>query len=493
MKKLLLFIPCLIMALISCDDTTDTLGSSLTDVNDTMHIETAEYAVTSQSVRATNLVSRATTGYLGKIKDPETGLYIAGNYMTQFRPLMEDQFESLEDVYVEDYDPSQPKWSQVECDSCAIMLYLPKWYGDSLTQMKFTLHELSKPYEEGVPYTSDFDPLEEGYVRTEAGSIHKQLSYSLANLAYSLHDRLSDEYDNNVAITLNEPYTDRDGVTYNNYGTYIMRKYFNPATSKNFNQQYLFNHNICPGFYFQTSGGLGNMATVDGASLLVFYSVKDDTLYHALANFGATEEVLQMTNILLESDKMDELVNDNSCTYLKTPAGIFTEMTLPVDEVITKKHANDTLSTARLFIPRINNTYQSEYSLNIPQTLLLVEKDSVESFFNKQKLADYRSSYLSTYSSTYNGYSFGNISYLVSSIYRKRNASGLSNEEYAALHPNWNKVMLIPVETTYTTLSSSSELTKVTYDMSLTSTKLAKGTEDNGKITLKVIYSKFSE
>ena len=493
MKKLLLFIPCLIMALISCDDTTDTLGSSLTDVNDTMHIETAEYAVTSQSVRATNLVSRATTGYLGKIKDPETGLYIAGNYMTQFRPLMEDQFESLEDVYVEDYDPSQPKWSQVECDSCAIMLYLPKWYGDSLTQMKFTLHELSKPYEEGVPYTSDFDPLEEGYVRTEAGSIHKQLSYSLANLAYSLHDRLSDEYDNNVAITLNEPYTDRDGVTYNNYGTYIMRKYFNPATSKNFNQQYLFNHNICPGFYFQTSGGLGNMATVDGASLLVFYSVKDDTLYHALANFGATEEVLQMTNILLESDKMDELVNDNSCTYLETPAGIFTEMTLPVDEVITKKHANDTLSTARLFIPRINNTYQSEYSLNIPQTLLLVEKDSVESFFNKQKLADYRSSYLSTYSSTYNGYSFGNISYLVSSMYRKRNASGLSNEEYAALHPNWNKVMLIPVETTYTTLSSSSELTKVTYDMSLTSTKLAKGTEDNGKITLKVIYSKFSE
>ena len=78
-------------------------------------------------------------------------------------------------------------------------------------------------------------------------------------------------------------------------------------------------------------------------------------------------------------------------------------------------------------------------------------------------------------------------------MYRKRNASGLSNEEYAALHPNWNKVMLIPVETTYTTLSSSSELTKVTYDMSLTSTKLAKGTEDNGKITLKVIYSKFSE
>lgn len=71
--------------------------------------------------------------------------------------------------------------------------------------------------------------------------------------------------------------------------------------------------------------------------------------------------------------------------------------------------------------------------------------------------------------------------------------SGLSNEEYAALHPDWNKVMIIPLETTYATLSSSSELTKVTYDMSLTSTKLVRGSTDNNNIVLKVIYSNFSE
>ena len=203
--------------------------------------------------------------------------------------------------------------------------------------------------------------------------------------------------------------------------------------------------------------------------------------------------MLQKTYITQETDKMEELVNDNSCTYLKTPAGIFTELTIPVDEVISSKHINDTLSTARLFIPRINNTQQSAYSLPSPKTLLLIEKDSVDSFFNKEKLADYRSSYLSTLSTTYNGYTFGNISYLISSMYRKRSGSFVSDEEYMLQHPNWNKVVLIPVETTYTTLSSSSELTKVSYDMSLTSTKLAKGTADNKKITLKVIYSKFSE
>ena len=78
-------------------------------------------------------------------------------------------------------------------------------------------------------------------------------------------------------------------------------------------------------------------------------------------------------------------------------------------------------------------------------------------------------------------------------MYQERAMSGLSNEEYAALHPDWNKVMIIPVETTYATLSSSSELTKVTYDMSLTSTKLVRGSTDNNNIVLKVIYSNFSE
>lgn len=235
------------------------------------------------------------------------------------------------------------------------------------------------------------------------------------------------------------------------------------------------------------------MATVGKCGLMVYYAVNIDTIYRTAAIFGGTEEVLQKTNISQETDKMEELVSDNSCTYLKTPAGIFTELTIPVDDVISSKHTNDTLSTARLFVPRINNTQQSEYSLPIPKTLLLIEKDSVDAFFTKQKLADYRTSYLSTYSSTYNGYTFGNISYLISSMYRKRSGSFVSDEEYMRQHPNWNKVMLIPVETTYTTLSSSSELTKVSYDMSLTSTRLAKGTTENKKIALKVIYSKFSE
>ena len=66
---------------------------------------------------------------------------------------------------------------------------------------------------------------------------------------------------------------------------------------------------------------------------------------------------------------------------------------------------------------------------------------------------------------------------------------------------NWNKVVLIPVETTSSTISSgSSEITKITYDMSLGNTRLAKGViptpeeksqGKRSKIQASVIYSRY--
>ena len=54
---------------------------------------------------------------------------------------------------------------------------------------------------------------------------------------------------------------------------------------------------------------------------------------------------------------------------------------------------------------------------------------------------------------------------------------------------DWDKVVIIPVTTTYNT---SNELTNVTHDMSMTSAKLVGGpSNSNGAITLTVVYSKF--
>ena len=72
------------VAFTACDDTTDTIGNSLTDTSDLLDVATATFDVSSSSFTVDSVLSRNTTGYLGKIRDPESGNYITGDFMAQF-------------------------------------------------------------------------------------------------------------------------------------------------------------------------------------------------------------------------------------------------------------------------------------------------------------------------------------------------------------------------------------------------------------------------
>ena len=113
--------------------------------------------------------------------------------------------------------------------------------------MKLTAYELQKPIEEGQVYYSDFDPEAQGYIRTNGIAVRR--SYTLLDYTEAESIRNTKGYKRNIIIRLNKPYTDRNGQTYNNYGTYLMRKYQqDPAAFRN---PYKFLHDICPGFYFK--------------------------------------------------------------------------------------------------------------------------------------------------------------------------------------------------------------------------------------------------
>ena len=136
----------------------------------------------------------------------------------------------------------------------------------------------------------------------------------------------------------------------------------------------------------------------------------------------------------------------------------------------------------------MNNENWNQYALPAPSTLLLVETDSLDAFFENSKLANHKTSYLAAFSSATNRYTFGNISSLIASMYRAKTNGLKSDPNWVANHPNWNKVMAVPVKTNYITYNNSSVLTSVTNDMSLTSTRLVGGSTP---INIEVIYSKF--
>jgi hypothetical protein len=463
----------------SCDDTTDSIGNSLTDNMDMLKVTTDTFNVATRSIVADSVLSRSTTGYLGKIRDIETGNYITGDFMAQFSTLEnyklpeKDSIVSLQD-------------GEVIADSCSIRLFYTDYYGDSLATMNITAYEMNEPMKEGVKYYSNFDPIAEGLIRNDGMKVNK--TYTLTDLSISDEDRADESsYTPNIKINLNKPYTDKNGVTYNNYGTYIMRMYYeDPDRFKN---SYNFIHEVCPGFYFKTNDGIGSMAYITVSQLNIYFRYLNDSTYVGTTSFSATEEVLQTTNISNDKQNIADLANDNTCTYLKTPAGIFTEITLPVDE-ITENHSNDTINTAKISLTRINNNTHDEYSLSAPSTLLMIPKDSLYTFFENGDNVDYKKSFIATYSSSTNQYTFNNISGMITYMADIKKKGLTENSNWLNEHPDWNRVVVIPVSVT---TNSSSQIVKIVHDMSLTSTKLVGGSENPYEpIKINVIYSKFN-
>ena len=462
--KFLMFLVSAAAIFASCDDTTNDIGTSLLHNMDNLAVTTDSFVVSSRSIAADSVYSRATTGYLGRIKDPETGTYVTGNFMTQFHML-------------EDYANLFPKADsivsridgQIVADSCEIRLFYSNFYGDSLATMKLTVHEMAKPMLENQKYYSSFDPKAEGYLRSDG--IHQGKAYTLVDLALSSEERQSSNYTNNIRIVLDKEYTDRDGNTYNNFGTYLLNTYYkNPSA---FGNSLKFMNEILPGFYFEHTGGIGSMAYVGLTRLNVYYRFLDsDTVCVGAASFAGTEEVLQATKIENDKQKIKSLVADNTCTYLKTPAGIFTELTLPVDEIL-RGHEKDSLNTAKIVLPRINNEKQSDYAFTAPTSLLMIPRDSLYSFFEHNQLVNSRSSFLASNTvSTSNSYTFNNISQLINLMNANRSSE------------NWNKVVVIPV-----TVDTSG---KVSHNMALNSTRLVGGSENPyAPIKITVIYSQF--
>ena len=84
--KILRLLTVLVIAALTfaaCDDTTEGIGGSITNKIDNINISNSAFNVTTKSIVADSVLSRNNTGLIGKMKDPETGNYVKGDYMTQ--------------------------------------------------------------------------------------------------------------------------------------------------------------------------------------------------------------------------------------------------------------------------------------------------------------------------------------------------------------------------------------------------------------------------
>ena len=480
MRKLLMAgIAMLTIAISSCDEDTNTMGYSLTSDADRFSLIPDTFQIDStKSIKADSVLARSSYSYLGRIKDPETGAYITSDFTTQFTVLEKEKnyiFAPKKDITSLDTD------GEPVATSCNLIVIINSYLGDSLTAMKLMVEELDKPIEENKLYYSNFDPEANDYIRNDG--LKQAKMYSMVDLTLSdsaRAARLNKNYYSYINIPLNKQYKAKDGTVYKNYGTYLMRTYYQHP--EYFKTSISFIKNVCPGFYFKTVDGQGVMAEVLNVQMEVKFKYKsNDKEYDGSKIFYGTEEVMQTTHIANEKGKIDSLVNVKNCTYLKTPAGIFTEVTLPVEQ-IKKGHINDSILSAKITFQRMADlNKKTDELLSDATQLLMIERDSLYSFFEKNNVTNNRTSFLAVFNATLNTYAYNNISSLINHMWSIRSKGS----------KNWNKVVLVPVKTSTVSTSSytSATVTGINNEMGITSTRLVGGIKSPDNPTISIIYN----
>lgn len=505
LSYILIFVAALLCTT-SCDETTDEIGAGLAGNMDRFIANADTFLIQSQTKMLGAVQCRSSKANLGCIRDYDTGSLIRGSYSTQFYILDGDLFPELDSIrstnpkFEDLADKSHIAIDQVISDSTYIYVVPTNIIGDSLQPMHLNVYELTKPIPDGKTYLSDFDPSKEGYVDLNSKPL-KSMTFTMADQTVDSVTANSSDYTSIFRIPLNETY-EKDGVSYNNLGSYIMQRYYQSKRDNDgaFNNSNTFAHKVFPGIYVTIDNGEGAMATISGTGINIgFHYWANDTTTNSPGHttlFG-TDEVLQTTCVETNKDALQSLISDNY-TYLKSPAGLYTELTIPVEKVM-ENHEKDSLSKAKVTLQCMNSDGYEGKSYKAPSYVLMIPADSVQTFFNEKKLTDGRTAFLASYSSSANSYTFDNFAGMIAYMNNLKK-SGKASE-------NWNKVAIIPVAVSttssqasssysyygYSSGNTSTKITAIIPEMSLSSVKLVGGPNAMEVTKMSVVYTKMDD
>lgn len=509
-----------LLAFCGCDDNTGTLGMGMLPDSDGISAKTKTFDVVTNSWQAEKIYARSSTGYIGKFSDTSKEGF--GSYEASFLTELNcsDKF-TFPPVYKENADGKSATGTMVkdEVENIQLVVYYSSWFGDSLNACRMSAYELNDKWKEvrkdpaNYRYT-DIDTKE--YMGTLLGrkaytaydtsvpdSVRNATDANGNSLYYpNVTFPLSKERGNEI-LALNRAYQNKENNYFDNAETFI--------------------ENIFSGVYLKTDYGTGTILYVDRVDLQMQFrfhyvdeetglkllkkatdkngEVGEDSTYLATATvFASTKEVIQANKFENRSQDVADRLAEKSHTYLKSPEGIFTEATLPYDEIYGEL-ANDTLNAARLTFTNYSQDSKNRFSMSAPGTILLIRKKDVDTFFKENKVTDNVTSFIATHNSVEtNQYTFRNIARLVSTCINEKKAakeeagSSWDESKWQAENPDWDKVVLIPVSVSYDNNSTNPTMIGIQHDLKPSMTKLKGGDPDNGgsKLQIEVTYTTFN-
>lgn len=469
--------------LYSCDDTTTGVGEFVADA-DEITASAQTFEATTKTLKYTDLnpdgvFSRTSSAYLGKFTDPDFGTYTT-DFITQINCTEGFEFpERLKDI-----------------ESTTLELSYASFFGDSLAPMKVRVDVLKEAIDDtgenlGLYYTS-YEP--EKFYNKNGNPLAEQ-EYAVRDNSWSDAEidsiKSANGYYPPLVINLDKKNTWNIGEEQHTgtFSQYLKAKY--DENKNNFKDAYSFIHNVLPGFYVHNTSGEGSILYIGDiwlrmkVSYYITGSEGQDSLVYTSIPFAATNEVFMSTRLNNSENALNKLAEEKEHTYLKTPAGLCTEVKLPLQEMYDAL-GTDTLNSVSMSFTKYknvsDNSENSPYKMGTPQNLLLIRKNEVKDFFEQRKNYDSKTTFLGTYSSTTNSYSFSQVNRLISQIFSDMR----TKEEPAEGWDEYNTMVLIPVKTE---TDSQGNTIGLSHDLEVNSAKLIGG-EEGEKIKMEVIYTK---
>lgn len=463
--------------LYSCDDETTGIGQFVADA-DMIPAKADSYTIETESYLLDSVYSRSSTAYLGKFTDKDYGTF-SSDFLVQINCpenfILPDRIEEIK--------------------TAKLGLYYTSYFGDSLASIRVQIDPLTKAIKDDgtnkALYYSNLDPTE----------YYDKNATPLAIKDYSAYDRTipdsvrnEDGYYPNVAIDLGDGFCKNFLEKYN-YTETVNGKTIHPY----FKDSESFINNVLKGFYVHTISGEGSILYISDIylHLTIAYWTKTsedkDTLVHTVVPMSSTKEVFMSTRF--KNSGMKELVSDPKCTYFKTPAGLCTEVTLPIEEMY-QAHKNDTLNSISVSFQKLKDQSNNPFKMGTPSNLLMVRKGEMKDFFENNKVYDNKTTFIATYSSTTNSYDFSKLNRLISYIFSEIRPEIEKGEaewnKWKSEHQDYNKLLLVPVTTES---DSQGNIIGVENDLNVNSAMLMGGkdlnnsSDESQRIRMSIIYT----
>lgn len=434
---------------IACNDDLNSIGNNIQPGGDDIFVGTDTVFITAKTVSfEDSIYARTAYGLLGEYIDPVFGK-IKSDYLCEF------------------YCPDSMKFADrtFSIDSIKLATEFVYFTGDTVAPMGLSVYEVRNPLK--AFFFTSIDPKK---YTGENPELYGHTSFTIQDvpdtvISSTRYRTLSTKLNISLANKFYEEWQDRPG-TFKNSET--MREFFK-------------------GVYVTTTFGSGTLINTNYTELKIHYKnyVRNtantaDSVVYSVFRLPVTGEVIQMNHI--ENDIPKDLFEHSSTkTYLKTPAGVYTELTIPLNDIITKAGVNRKINAANLKIK--GYTEEEEKSgLVRPSAILLINKDSLTNFFFKKKLHDAKTSFVISRSTSTNTYDFQNIASVVNHYTDYYKAQGLTTL------PDL-KYLMIPVSFSYVQ-GSSSTISDIYNQMYPTSAILR---TDPNNMKMPIIFSEYAK